>query len=290
MSEQQENTVVDDELDDTVEVEQPSVGSEQDESEQDEPEQDDTTSAEPHTEDEPSHEPDDGGLSDDEDEPEVSGNKKGGFQRKLERVSQENALLKAQLQALTGLHDKPAEQSPKPKADDFEDYDSYLEAATAWHADNAMRARQTEVREHTVRVQEAQRAQEFTQKVETFAKVTPDYNEVLTSVDDIAVPPAVQQVLLAVDNSPELMYALAKDRDTLVELTTMNPLQAALRIGAMSAQLTKAKTKQPAPNVTKAKPPIRTAERSGNAAAKSVDDMTFDEYKAWASKNIRSNR
>lgn len=240
--------------------------------------------------DEPSHEPDDGTDLEDEEDPDTVGNKKGGFQRKLERVNQENALLKAQLQALTGLHDKVPEQAPKPTVDDFEDYDSYLEAASAWHADNAMRARQTEVREHTVRAQEQLRAQEFIAQRDAFAQATPDYNEVLKSVDDIAVPPAVQQALLAVDNSPALMYALAKDRDTLAELATMNPLKAALRIGALSAELSKSKSKPSAPKVTQAKPPIRTAERSGNAAAKSVDDMSFDEYKAWASKNIRSNR
>lgn len=264
-----------------VEVEQPLAESDE--------QTEDSAPVEQATEEEPSHEPDDG-VDLEEDDPDTVGNKKGGFQRKLERVNQENALLKAQLQALTGLHDKIPEQAPKPTADDFEDYDSYLEAASAWHADNAMRARQTEVREHTVRAQEQLRAQEFTAQRDAFAKATPDYNEVLQSVDDIAVPPAVQQALLAVDNSPALMYALAKDRDTLAELATMNPLKAALRIGALSAELSKAKSKPSAPKVTQAKPPIRTAERSGNAAAKSVDDMSYDEYKAWASKNIRSNR
>lgn len=264
-----------------VEVEQPLAESDA--------QADDAAPVEQATEEEPSHEPDDG-VDLEEDEPDTVGNKKGGFQRKLERVNQENALLKAQLQALTGLHDKIPEQAPKPTADDFEDYDSYLEAASAWHADNAMRARQTEVREHTVRAQEQLRAQEFIAQRDAFEQATPDYNEVLKSVDDIAVPPAVQQALLAVDNSPALMYALAKDRDTLAELATMNPLKAALRIGALSAELSKAKSKPSAPKVTQAKPPIRTAERSGNAAAKSVDDMSFDEYKAWASKNIRSNR
>lgn len=265
-----------------VEVEQPLAESPDEQS-------GDSAPVEQATEEEPSHEPDDG-VDLEEDDPDTVGNKKGGFQRKLERVNQENALLKAQLQALTGLHDKIPEQAPKPTADDFEDYDSYLEAASAWHADNAMRARQTEVREHTVRAQEQLRAQEFIAQRDAFAQATPDYNEVLQSVDDIAVPPAVQQALLAVDNSPALMYALAKDRDTLAELATMNPLKAALRIGALSAELSKAKSKPSAPKVTQAKPPIRTAERSGNAAAKSVDDMSFDEYKAWASKNIRSNR
>lgn len=264
-----------------VEVEQPLAESDE--------QTNDSAPVEQATEEEPSPEPDDG-VDLEEDDPDTVGNKKGGFQRKLERVNQENALLKAQLQALTGLHDKVPEQAPKPTVDDFEDYDSYLEAASAWHADNAMRARQTEVREHTVRAQEQLRAQEFTAQRDAFAKATPDYNEVLQSVDDIAVPPAVQQALLAVDNSPALMYALAKDRDTLAELATMNPLKAALRIGALSAELSKSKSKPSAPKVTQAKPPIRTAERSGNAAAKSVDDMSFDEYKAWASKNIRSNR
>lgn len=264
-----------------VEVEQPLAESDE--------QTEDSAPAEQATEEEPSHEPDDGVDFDDED-PDTVGNKKGGFQRKLERVNQENALLKAQLQALTGLHDKVPEQAPKPTVDDFEDYDSYLEAASAWHADNAMRARQTEVREHTVRAQEQLRAQEFIAQRDAFAQATPDYNEVLKSVDDIAVPPAVQQALLAVDNSPALMYALAKERDTLAELATMNPLKAALRIGALSAELSKSKSNPSAPKVTQAKPPIRTAERSGNAAAKSVDDMSFDEYKAWASKNIRSNR
>lgn len=77
-----------------------------------------------------------------------------------------------------------------------------------------------------------------------------------------------------VDNSPALMYWL-KIRIHLLSLLTMNPLKRP-SYRRLSAELSKAKSTI-GPKLHKLFS-YQTAERSGNAAAKLVDDMSFDEY------------
>lgn len=205
--------------------------------------------------------------------------KKGGFQRKLDKLSAENTKLKQQLQALAGSQDADQEAKPKPVADNYDSYDDYLADLAEWHVGNKTRAQVAEYREHLVRAEGEERVAKFKAASAEFHKTTPDYLDVLKTVDDITVPPAVQQVLLAVDNAPALMYALAKDRSQLESLAGLPLMQAALLIGSLSADL-KAQAKR-GPQVSNAKPPIRPVGSSSTAPSRRPEDMSMSEYRAW---------
>lgn len=221
------------------------------------------------------------GESDEQEEPEEgqSSGKKGGFQRKLDKLGAENAKLKQQLQALTGAQDAKSDAKQKPVADNYDNYDEYLADLAEWHVDNKTRAQAAEYREHLIRVEGEERVAKFKAASAEFHKTTPDYLDVLKTVDDVTVPPAVQQVLLAVDNAPALMYALAKDRNQLESLAGLPPMQAALLIGSLSAEL-KAQAKR-GPQVSNAKPPIRPVGNSSTAPSRKPEDMSMSEYRAW---------
>lgn len=211
----------------------------------------------------------------------VSPGKKGGFQRKLDKLTEENRRLTQQLQALTGGPGAPSESAPKPVADDYEDYDTYYDALASWHVKEQARVQANELREYLARQEQEAQLTRFKSASKEFHKSTPDYLDVLKTVDDIQLPPAVQQLLLAVDNGPALMYELAKDRSQLEMLTTMKPMDVALKIGELSASLKQTKV----PPVSKAPAPIKPLGTSTPSNGKSPDDMTMAEYRAWRASN-----
>lgn len=215
-----------------------------------------------------------------EEEPASSG-KKGGFQRKLEKLAEENQRLTQQLQALTGGPSATSESAPKPTADDYEDYDAYYDALAAWHVKEQARVQAAELREHLVRQEQEAQLASFKAASKAFHESTPDYLDVLKTVDDIQLPPAVQQMLLAVDNGPALMYELARNRTQLEALAAMKPMAAALQIGALSASLKQTKV----PPVSKAPAPIKPLGTSTPSTGKSPDDMSMAEYRAWRASN-----
>lgn len=231
--------------------------------------------AEPDTEGEEEQE-----EQEEQEEPASSG-KKGGFQRKLEKLAEENQRLTQQLQALTGGQSATAEAAPKPTADDYDDYDTYYDALAAWHVKEQARVQAAELREHLVRQEQEAQLASFKAASKAFHESTPDYLDVLKTVDDIQLPPAVQQMLLAVDNGPALMYELARNRSQLESLAAMKPMAAALQIGALSANLKQTKV----PPVSKAPAPIKPLGTSTPSAGKSPEDMTMAEYRAWRAVN-----
>lgn len=219
-----------------------------------------------------------GAESEEEAGEEPASGKKGGFQRKIDKLAEENEKLKRQLQTVMGVPETNGAPTEKPKVDDFEDYDSYLEALASWHLDTKTRQQAAELREHLVRQEQEALLTAFKAQSSEFHKANPDYLDVLKSVDDIQVPPAVQQMLLAVDNGPALMYELAKDRDALTKLMKLPPMSVAIQIGALSAEL---KQRKSTPPVTRAAAPLKPLGTSSPSTGKSPEDMTMAEYKAW---------
>lgn len=224
--------------------------------------------------------------SDDEEESDAdsapSSGKKGGFQRKIDKLAEENEKLRRQLQTVVGAPIATGEVGEKPKVDAFDDYDSYLEALAEWHLDTKTKQQAAEYREHFVRQEQEAQLTKFKAASAEFHKEAPDYLDVLKSVDDIQVPSAVQQMLLAVDNGPALMYELAKNRDKFATMLKQPAMIMAMQIGAMSAEL---KQRKSTPNVTKAQPPLKPLGTSNPSTGKNPDDMSMAEFKAWRAAN-----
>lgn len=216
--------------------------------------------------------------SDEEEGDEPSSGKKGGFQRKIDKLAEENEKLRRQLQTVVGVPAATGEVGEKPTIDAYEDYDGYLEALAEWHLDTKTKQQAAEYREHFVRQEQEAQLMKFKAASTEFHKESPDYLDVLKSVDDIQVPPAVQQMLLAVDNGPALMYELAKNREQFAALMKKPTMVVAIQLGAMSADL---KQRKSTPNVTKAQPPLKPLGTSNPSTGKSPEDMTMAEFKAW---------
>lgn len=269
----------------------------------------------------PSEESDDGELDENADGEAASGEqqgkprKKGGWQRRIERLERENALLREKSLATPQKpQEKPAakvEAKPRPKADDFESNEDFVEALADWKLDE----RDRKTAEKAKKDQEAEqkskaeadyhkKAKEFSEKCLEFAEEHDDYDEVMANVDDIQLSETVQDFFLSTENGHELAYELAKDPDELERICLL-PEWAAKRalkkigekLAVQSDGETAEKPSKEKPvekkevKTSKAPPPIKPVKAGGGTRGeKSIydDDIPFDEYERQRRKQLEA--
>lgn len=218
-----------------------------------------TEEEEPETEEEP---------SEDEDEEEKPKKSKGGFQRRIDKLSGRIKELETQLAAKPAgdaTEEKP-QPTGKPKLEDFDSVEDYTESRIAWELDE--RARKAE----------ADKVMDSWREREKVAKKThADYDDVLAEVEDVKLTPAHQKLFLDSEHGAELAYQLAGDRKQLEQFAALDPLAAGRMFGRLEASLS-AQTLPKKPVTRAPKPPSKVA--GGKVATPTADDIAND-YNAW---------
>jgi hypothetical protein len=163
-----------------------------------------------------------------------------------------------------------------PKLEDF-DYDDekFFEAKIDFKVKQATsQSRQDETKARARQVRD-QANTEFARKIE--ASNIPDYGEVIAGLGEITPLPAeVIDAIQQDDRGPELAYYLGKHLDIADKIANASPIQAAMELGKLSAQLSSGKRNK----ITKAPAPVKPAASGGAAPSKSMDTMSIDEIMA----------
>lgn len=189
--------------------------------------------------------------------------KRGGYQRKIEKLSEENKRLSEQLasrnaaQPEAKVKETPAEvvEFPaKPKLEDFDGIESYTEALTDWKAEERERKSQQAKAELTAKTEHAAAIERWTQRQAEAKKQHPDYDDVLASVDDVKLTPAHQKILIDSEAGAEIAYQLAQDPAELRKFARLDPLAAAKFLGRLEAAY---ESPEPTTTTTSAPRPIR---------------------------------
>jgi len=216
--------------------------------------------------------------------------KKGGFQRRIDKLNAAKADAQREAdywkrEALKKNATEPAKSEVEskvektadgePKADDFENHSDYVRALAEWIAD-------TKIRERDAKEAKAKLENEHQQKLNThyarekaFADKTPDYLEALEEVDNFSsASPALSQLVVDSENGPELMYALAKNREEFERINSLPPLAAARELGKFEAKLNAKPSEETKPEkkITKAPAPIAPVGSKGGTVEKSIYD------------------
>ena len=85
-------------------------------------------------------------------------------------------------------------------------------------------------------------ARDWQAKIE--AANIPDYADVVKDFEDnFPITPAIAQAIMSDDKGPQLAYYLAKHLDKADEIISMNPVNAAMELGKISARLSAVKPK-----------------------------------------------
>lgn len=225
--------------------------------------------------------------------------KKGGFKKRIERFQrqlsekdQEIASLRQQV-SKTNQPQNVDEQknesinkdtSGKPKASDFETHEDYVEALTDWKLEQREKINNEKKQKETVLNQVDQARRDFSQKISEFSKTASDFQELIEDLGNVVVSPALEETLHTSDVGVQVLYELAKNPQEFSRVNGLSPLALAREIGRLESKILSQQSSSKEVKTTKAPPPLKTVS-SNTKAAKSPDDMDFQEYKKWRASN-----
>lgn len=170
----------------------------------------------------------------------------------------------------------------KPKADDFETHEDFVEALTDWKLEQREKVKEAKNKEVQAKTEFEKKVDSFRQKSAEFAKANSDFEELVEDANDIPMSVAVQEALLRSDEGPALMYELIKDKLEYKRICSLDAISAAMEIGRIKAKLSdSSKTKKTKSTTTKAPPPPTPVGRGSEKAVKrSIYDpkLSFSDY------------
>jgi hypothetical protein len=240
---------------------------------------------------------------------------KGGFQKKIDKLTREKGELAAKLAeyedrfaqiekrlapAAETKDEKPTAKTdsatpPKPLESEigtkYKDWTEYNEALIDWKADRRLEAKLAE-RDKTAEEREVQAIQEsrtegYKEAAKEFIeKEAPDFNEAITAATKagMKLPEPIIELIQDLPNGPAVTYYLVTHPDDALALIDMSPAMGFAAIGRISQGLEKtvAPPKPPAKKAVSTAPPaVRPV--AGNSAKMSaslqdISKSSTDEY------------
>lgn len=208
---------------------------------------------------------------------------KGTARERIEELVADKNALKKYIEYRESLWSQPPAPSPATPAATVEvaptlescqfDTDKWTQAMNAWTQKQIQtgvrQALQAERQTTTIETQKAQ----FEERMDAFAKVTPDLKVVLGNPALPQLAPEAAALVVASDIGPQIMYHLGKNPEKAARIARQSPIQQAEAIGRISAEV-KA-TKVPQKQLSNAPPPP-TPNKGAGAAPMSTTDPKMD--------------
>jgi hypothetical protein len=160
------------------------------------------------------------------------------------RIDQLTAQLRAKERELEE-HRKPSQEPAKsPRREDFDDYESFIEAKAEHKAIEAAEKRladaDAKAREREARAQEENQQRSFAEARESIlekgAEAYADF-EAVTTNEDLSITPVMADALLSSEKGHELWYHLGKHPDLADRIAEMHPVQQLMELGRIEATL-----------------------------------------------------
>lgn len=231
--------------------------------------------------------------------------KKNGFKRRIDKLTKKMSEKEQELeywknQALSekSKNTQTQPQAPKeakiesqnlrPKAEDYETNEAYIEALTDWKVDQADKKRDQKQKEEAAKADFQKRGQDFQTRITEFKKTASDFDELMEDVH-VDVPIHVQEVFFSSEVGPALMYELAKNPSELERISKLSPIKAALEMGKLEAKFLKTPGSKET-KTTKAPEPIRPVGAKGGSVKKDINDPTLSqrEYEKLREEQIKA--
>lgn len=206
--------------------------------------------------------------------------KSKGVQKRIDELVREREEWKRQAQDLTQIYQrqshvtpevKPTEtvfpDLPKPRSDQFETYDDFIEAVADWKAE-------TKIRQVRVEQQQVSQAQTLTNWHQKAREKYADWGEKFTN--SVNISPVMGEVLLDSPNGIDLGYFLANNPAEATRIFQLPPARQAYELGKLENRMMQPKQK------TTTNAPTPTSPVGGKEIpSKSPENMTYEEYKSW---------
>lgn len=226
--------------------------------------------------------------------------KKGGYQRKIEKLAREKEELAARLTALEAklagnqpaTGDAPEAKTPaaadagKPVPENFDTYEEYVDKLTDWKIEQRETARTATAEASAAQERAAEIGKQWQAKQAEARKdpEMPDFDEVTRA--DIPITAPMSTLMLESPKGARLAYWLGTHPEETARIAALHPTAAAAELGGILKDLpdVSSKHKPTAVPATRAPRPIAPIAPGGGAAqpAASVYDAdTATDYAAW---------
>lgn len=236
----------------------------------------------------PESEPDDSQETD-----ESQPSRPSSRQRRIDKLTRENAELQRRLEALTPQAAPPPAapvETPaaagRPVLKDFQTLEEYTEALTEWKINQREAAQQAEHEKRAAQAAAKALQDSWSAKDAAAAKAHPDYRELMDATEIPEGPGvlAARQALLEEDNGAEILYWLASRPAELKRIAALPPTKAVLEIGKLAVALTSPSSPENhKPKVTSApRPPAPLSHGTVRTADNIYDDVTARDFKRWS--------
>lgn len=220
---------------------------------------------------------------------------KGGFQRRIDRLTREKRELEAQLETARAAKPaekpeaKPAEKPKRPDVNDFDDYhkyeaalEDYTEKLTEWKVDQKLALHKGETAAEAERREQSERARElqaqYEQRRKAVEKEIPTFAADIQASDmaETELPDHVTESILESEAGPKIIHHLATHPEELEALIDMRPLAAVRAIGKLESRFSPPAETKGKP-VSKAPPPPKPG--GAGKSAPNLESVTeFEEY------------
>lgn len=176
-----------------------------------------------------------------------------------------------------------AQSAQEPRREDFSDYEQYIRAVARHdaqqHADRLVQERLTQQQQQWQQQAQAREAErqaadlqrDLSQKQQAYAKIHPDYFDVVNN-EDIDVPAHAAMAIMRHKDAPALMYQIGQNPALAESLQGLDPMSQVLAVGELAASLKRS------PQVSKAPPPGSPVGKPGSGGSGSPRNI--DEYYA----------
>jgi hypothetical protein len=231
--------------------------------------------------------------------------KKGGFQRRIDRLTREKAELADRLtrleQGLAQSAVKPGDENreaPKqpaaadakePDPKDFETWEKYTAALVEFRLDAREKAKQADEQKKTAAERQKAVVAKWTEQVEQGRDDYDDFDDVVVK-SKRPVSQAVQAFILKSDVGRHVAYELGKDPGALDRINKLDAIDATRELLQIEAQHKKPAPEQK-PKVTKAPKPVKPVSGAVKPAPRLDDpNIGFDQYEQLRKKQLAAKR
>ncbi len=240
--------------------------------------------------------------------------KKGGFQRRVDKLTREkeelrrdNELLRAKAAALEVQKQKPsgdtdapklnADTSKKPDSKDFETHEAFTEALADWKFDQKRAAEKAQEREAQVRKDMATEKQTHIDRMKEFEKATPDFEDALEGIRNMNAPLELHKAIMKSEFGPQIMYELAQSPEEFQRIASLDPIlglkaiyniEAKFESSSAKKELSPDAPKAPAKKVTSAPKPISTINSKVGTTPSIRDELPYDQWVKVRNAELRN--
>lgn len=216
--------------------------------------------------------------------------KKGGWQRKIDRLSKRVAELeseKEQMRARLGNDKQPETRQPestpgKPSRNQFQTDEDYISALVRY--ERAESDKQEAFQAEAAELKEV--FETYNRRVAEAKAEIDDFDEVVGQ--SVQVPSEVVLAITEMENGPYVAYYLGEHPEICAELANMRPLSAVRRVERISDELSKKEpdSHEPKPRSTPP-PPVRSVAGASTRSSIPLDQLSPGEFVRVRNQQIR---